>query len=171
MRLKTDADLVTAEMFAAADPAFVLRCGGIEPEPWQEDICRCKDLRILLLICRQVGKSTTAAVIGLSRMLQHADTPVIIVAPKQDQAKETLRKGKNFLRGIGVTPVGDATTKIELANGSRMLVMSDKNVSARGFSDSQLIILDEASRIDNDIYEAVEPMLARDGQMMMMSTP
>lgn len=171
MRLRTDIPDEMVSLLAAADPAFVMRCDGLEPDDWQREICRCNDPRILLLICRQVGKSSTAAAIGVSRMLQHPDTPVIILAPKQDQAKETLRKGKKYLRSLGISTPGDATTRIEIANRSRMLVMSDKNVSARGFSDSQLIILDEASRIDNEIYSAVEPMLAADGQIMMLTTP
>ena len=171
MRLKVGADQDAIEMFAAADPAFILRCGRIEPEPWQLDICRCKDPRILLLICRQVGKSTTAAAIGISRMLQHPDTPVIIAAPTQVQAQEVLRKGRANLRDLGIRATNDSETKIELRNGSRMLAKSDKPESLRSYSNSQLIILDEAAYIDNEIYEAVEPMLAKDGQIMMMSTP
>jgi hypothetical protein len=42
----------------------------------------------------------------------------------------------------------------------------------RGFSGVDLLILDEAARVEDSLYHAVRPMLAvSGGSMMMMSTP
>lgn len=126
-----------------------------------------------MLVCRQAGKSSTAAAIGVSRMLERPDTPVIIVCPTERQSNELLRKAKDYLRNMNL-PIrmeGEAATKIELTNRSRMIALPGKPTTIRAFGNARLIILDEAAFIDNDVYSAVEPMLAADGQLIQMSTP
>jgi hypothetical protein len=42
----------------------------------------------------------------------------------------------------------------------------------RGFSGTSLLIVDEAARVDDELYYAVRPMLAvSGGVLMMLSTP
>ena len=161
------------EILATLDAGFVMRQSGLIPDDWQQTICDLRDARILMLVCRQAGKSSTAAAMGVSRMLAFPDTPVIIVCPTERQSNELLRKARAYLRNLDITTtiLGDATTKIELSNGSRMLALPGKPTTIRAFGNSQLIILDEAAFIGDDVYLATEPMLASDGQMVMMSTP
>jgi hypothetical protein len=158
---------------AKTDPAWVMKQTGLFPDDWQREICRASDLRILMLVCRQAGKSSTAAAIGVSRMLGQPDTPVIIVCPTERQSNELLRKAKDYLRNLAL-PIrmeGEAATKIELTNRSRMIALPGKPTTIRAFGNAALIILDEAAFIDDDVYAAVEPMLAADGQLIQMSTP
>ena len=44
--------------------------------------------------------------------------------------------------------------------------------TVRGFSAVSLMVVDEAARVPDDLYEAVKPMLAvTDGALWLMSTP
>ncbi len=51
----------------ALDRVAFARAVGLEPDPWQEKLLRSSSDRVLLNCCRQSGKSTMAALIGLHR--------------------------------------------------------------------------------------------------------
>ncbi len=55
--------------------------------------------------------------------------------------------------------VQESQLKIELANGSRILCLPGEEATIRGFSPN-LLVIDEASRVPDDLYRAVRPMLA-----------
>jgi hypothetical protein len=70
----------------------------------------------------------------------------------------------------------DAVQKLEMANGSRILALpGDKGDGAtiRGLSNCRLCLVDEASRISDDLMGALRPMLAVNarGSLVMLSTP
>ena len=59
-----------------------------------------------------------------------------------------------------------------LANGSRIVSLPGDEKNIRGFSGVSLLIVDEASRVDDALYYAVRPMLAvSQGRMVCLSTP
>jgi hypothetical protein len=59
-----------------------------------------------------------------------------------------------------------------LENGSRIEALPGTEKTIRGFSGVDLLILDEASRVADELYHAVRPMLAvSGGSLMMLSTP
>ena len=59
-----------------------------------------------------------------------------------------------------------------LPNGSRIEALPGSEKSIRGFSGVSLLLLDEASRVDDGLYHATRPMLAvSGGTLMMLSTP
>ena len=61
---------------------------------------------------------------------------------------------------------------MELANGSRIEALPGTEKTIRGFSGVDLLVVDEASRVDDALYYAVRPMLAvSGGRLMMLSTP
>jgi len=161
------------EILAIADPGFIMRRAGLVPDIWQQRLCDLQEPRALFLVCRQAGKSTAAAALGLSRMIEYPDAPVIIVTPTERQSQETLRKCRQFLSSLtlGLTVERESMTTIELSNGSRMLALPGKPTTIRGFSDCRLIIMDEAAWIDDEVYAAVEPMVHAQGQIILMSTP
>lgn len=173
MRSITSVDLAVADLLSIMDPGYIMRRAGLIPDDWQQTVCNLTAARILLLVCRQVGKSSCGAAMGLRLMLRWPETPVMIFSPRQDQSDELLRKCRLYMNNLNtnIRMIGDATTKIELSNGSRMLSKCGKPESSRSWGNSKLIILDEASRLDYELYETVVPMLAPDGQLMMMSTP
>jgi hypothetical protein len=61
---------------------------------------------------------------------------------------------------------------VELKNHSRIEALPGTEKTVRGFSGADLLIVDEAARVDDALYYAVRPMLAvSGGRLMMLSTP
>ena len=62
--------------------------------------------------------------------------------------------------------------RIEFANGSRVVSLPGDEGTIRGFSGVSLLIIDEAARVDDNLYRAVRPMLAVSrGRLVALSTP
>ncbi len=61
---------------------------------------------------------------------------------------------------------------LRLENGSRIVSLPGTEGTVRGFSGVALLIVDEASRVDDALYHAVRPMLAvSHGKLVLLSTP
>lgn len=70
-----------------------------------------------------------------------------------------------------IDAVVDAKTSIELGNGSRIISLPVKSQAIVGYT-VDLLILDEAKVIPDDLYRSVRPMLATtQGRMIALSTP
>jgi hypothetical protein len=157
-----------------SDRVEFARLLGIDPDGWQERLLRSDASRVLLLCSRQAGKSTMAALIGLHRALTQPAALVLILAPAERQAKETFAKAAAFYRTLGHPTPADSYRKLgmELTNGSRIEALPGTERTIRGFSGVDLLILDEAARVDDGLYFAVRPMLAvSGGALIMLSTP
>ncbi len=129
---------------------------------------------MLLNIARQLGKSTTSAVLAFHEALYHPGSLVLVLAPSERQAKELFTKVVAFYREMGHEVPADSSRKLGmvLGNGSRIEALPGTEKTIRGFSGVDLLILDEASRIDDSLYHAVRPMLAvSGGRLLMLSTP
>jgi Terminase large subunit, T4likevirus-type, N-terminal len=147
---------------------------GIVPDAWQEDLLRSGSDRVLLNCCRQSGKSTMSGVIALHRALYHPGSLILCLAPALRQSQELFGKIASFYRDLGrpVSPVGERKLSLELENGSRIVTLPGTDKTIRGFSGVSLLIVDEASRVADELYFAVRPMLAvSGGALMMLSTP
>jgi len=114
-----------------------------------------------------------AAIIALHKALFRVGSLILVLAPSERQAKELFSKVTDFYRTLhGSMPAAsDRKLGIQLANGSRIEALPGSERTIRGFSGVDLLILDEASRVDDDLYFAVRPMLAVSGGAMMMLTP
>ena len=63
-------------------------------------------------------------------------------------------------------------TELGLVNGSRIVSLPENEAGVRGFSQVSLLIVDEASRVSEDLYKAIRPMLAvSGGRLVALSTP
>jgi hypothetical protein len=147
---------------------------GIVPDSWQRDLLRSDSDRVILNCARQSGKSSMAAVIALHRALYHPGSLILCLAPSERQAKELFAKVTDFYRELhGAVPAhSDRKLGMHLANGSRIEALPGSERTIRGFSGASLLILDEASRVDDGLYFAVRPMLAvSGGALIMLSTP
>jgi hypothetical protein len=147
---------------------------GIFPDPWQRDLLRSTSERVLLNCSRQSGKSTMSAVIGLHRALYHPGSLVLILAPSERQAKETFGKVATLYSRLGHTAQTDSARKLGmvLSNRSRIEALPGTEKTIRGYSGVTLLILDEASRVDDGLYFAIRPMLAvSGGALLMLSSP
>src|ERR671920_257182 len=147
---------------------------GIVPDGWQGDFLRSSADRVLLNCSRQSGKSTMSAVIALHRALYHPGSLVLCLAPALRQSQELFGKVAGFYRDLGrpVAPQGERKLSLELENGSRIITLPGSEKTIRGFSGATLLLVDEASRVDDGLYYAIRPMLAvSGGRLMMLSTP
>jgi hypothetical protein len=147
---------------------------GIVPDEWQEDFLRSSADGVLLNCSRQSGKSTMSAVIALHRALYHPGSLVLCLAPALRQSQELFGKIASFYRDLGrpVAPQGERKLSLELENASRIITLPGSEKTIRGFSDAALLLVDEASRVDDGLYYAIRPMLAvSGGSLVMLSTP
>ena len=158
----------------ALDCVAFARALGLEPDGWQEDLLRSTSDRVLLNCSRQSGKSTMTAVIALHRALYHPGSLILCLAPALRQSQELSGKVLSFYRDLGrpVSPQGERKLSLELDNGSPIVTLPGSEKTIRGFSGTSLLILDEAARVEDELYFAVRPMLAvSGGALMMLSTP
>jgi hypothetical protein len=147
---------------------------GIAPDEWQENFLRSSADRVLLNCSRQSGKSTMSAVIALHRALYHPGSLVLCLAPALRQSQELFGKIAGFYRDLGrpVAPQGERKLSLELENDSRIITLPGSEKTIRGFSGAALLLVDEASRVDDGLYYAIRPMLAvSGGSLMMLTTP
>jgi hypothetical protein len=115
-----------------------------------------------------------AATLALHRALSSPSSLVLVLAPAERQAKELFSKAAEAYRTLGHVIPADSYRKMgmELSNGSRIEALPGSERTIRGFSGVDLLILDEASRVDDGLYYAVRPMLAvSGGRLMMLTTP
>jgi hypothetical protein len=75
---------------------------------------------------------------------------------------------------LGLRQRRDGSNRIRLRfpNGSRIVGIPGKEATLRGFSAVSLLIIDEASRVDDAVYKTLRPMLAvGNGDLWLLSTP
>jgi hypothetical protein len=158
----------------ALDRVSFARALGLEPDAWQEELLRSTSDRVLLNCCRQSGKSTISGVIALHRALYHPGSLVLCLAPALRQSQELFGKVLGFYRDLGrpVPAYAEGKLSLELENSSRIVTLPGTEKTIRGFSGAALLIVDEAARVEDELYFAVRPMLAvSGGALMMLSTP
>jgi Terminase large subunit, T4likevirus-type, N-terminal len=154
--------------------AFAAAVGMEELDPWQRDLLRSTSDRVLLNCHRQSGKSTMTGIIALHRALYYPGSLILCLAPTLRQSQELFAKIANFYKDLGrpVSPVAERKLSLELENDSRIVTLPGSEKTIRGFSGAALLIVDEASRIEDELYFAVRPMLAvSGGALIMLTTP
>jgi hypothetical protein len=154
--------------------AFAIDRLGFHPDPWQARLLRSPRKQIILNCSRQSGKSTTTAILALHTALYEPAALILLISPSLRQSKELFNKVIVFLRALAPVEVLDEDNKSSctLANGSRIVSLPSDSKTVRGYSGPRLIIEDEASRVDDEVYGAIRPMLAVGrGKLVLMSTP
>src|SRR3712207_6787644 len=165
---------LSEDLRLALDRVAFARSLGLEPDPWQEDLLRSTSDRVLLNCCRRSGKSTMSGIVTLHRALYHPGSLILCLAPALRQSQELFGKVLGFYRDLDRPIPAQAERKLslELENGSRIVTLPGTDKTIRGFSGAALLIVDEAARVDDELYFAVRPMLAvSGGALMMLSTP
>jgi hypothetical protein len=147
---------------------------GIHPDPIQTQILARNIRRGILNCTRQWGKSTITAAMAVHQAYTVPESLTLVVSPSGRQSAEFVRKAANFATRLGIRPRGDGDNAISLLfpNGARIVGVPESEDKIRGFSSVSLILIDEASRVSDELYTAVRPMLAvGDGHLWLMSTP
>jgi hypothetical protein len=148
--------------------------------PFQEGTLKLlnKNDRSIILKSRQLGISTLSAGISLWMMLFQKDKSILVVATKQDTAKNLVTKVKfmydslpSWLQ-IGFTE--NNKLALRLKNGSQVKAVSAASDAGRSEAIS-LLIVDEAAFIEEnrieDIWGSSQQTLSTGGKAIVLSTP
>ncbi len=177
-RLRRDVAMLSERVTPARmplTPLVVADRAGIVPDPWQRDLLQSEARQIAILASRQSGKSTTTSVLAAQRAAFVPDSLVLLLSPALRQAQELFLKVRGVLLALGeaAPPISEASAlRVELSNGSRIVCLPGREDTIRGFSGVSLLIIDEASRVADPLYQATRPMLAvSGGRLILLSTP
>ena len=161
-----------AEAGTAAE--WVRRELGFEADETQRRVLNSSSRRVLLNCTRQWGKSTVTAAKAVHQAWIVPGSLTLVVSPSARQSGEFLRKAEEFVRRLKVKPRGDGDNEISmlLPNRSRVVGLPGREATVRGFSAVTLLLVDEASRVSDELYLSLRPMLAvSNGTLWLMSTP
>ena len=163
------------EIIHGMDPAAYLRGIGFEVFPWQDEVLSDPATRICIDGARQGGKSTLMSAIVCHKAKYTPKSLSVILAPTLMQANEDMMKIKSFIGQDKTYPklTRSGAQEIATEKGSRILVLTASDDAARGFSNPDIILFDEASRIGDEVYEAVRPMITDNpkARIYEISTP
>lgn len=154
------------------DPLAFAHAAGIEPDPWQADVLCSAALQTILLCSRQSGKSTVSALLAVREAVVHGPALVLLLAPTLRQSQELFRKVRELVPLTGTRPARETALTMEFTSGSRIVCLPGTEATIRGYSNVALLVIDEAARVRDDLYQAVRPMLAvSGGRVVLLSTP
>jgi len=163
------------DLSRSLDPALIFADVGLVPDTWQRDLLRSDAKRILLNIARQCGKSSCAALLAINTLFQQPGALVLLLSTSQKQSSELFRTLMGFAKQIPNAPaiINESALRAEWANGSRVLSLPGTERSARGFAGSSLVVIDEASRVPDELLAAIRPTMATrsDAKLIALSTP
>jgi hypothetical protein len=173
-RLHARAVLLGTGEAPALDALTLAAYAGFTLDDWQRDVLLSDAHQIILLVTRQGGKSTVSSIRALHRALYTPASLVLLLAPSYRQSKELFRKVKDALAALpfSVALASESALELEFTNLSRIVALPGKEATIRGFSGVSLLIVDEASRVPDELYQAIRPMLAvSGGDIVLLSTP
>jgi hypothetical protein len=160
-----------AESLSGAVAPFVT---GFAPDGNQARVLRSEARQGILKCTRQWGKSTVTAAKAVKYAYEHAESLVLVVSPSMRQSDEYLAKVEKVVGLQGIKPRGDGhnAASLLLPNGSRIIGLPGNEKTTRGFSAVDMLLVDEAARVEDELYKALRPALAtRNGAVWLMSTP
>ena len=166
--------MMARDLARALDPALIAHDCGITPDPWQATLLRERPRRSLLLCSRQSGKTTTTALGALDCAIYQPGSLTLILSPSQRQSAEMHRTIMGYHARLKGAPAlnAESVLKSEFANGSRILALPGTEKTIRGYAAADLIIVDEAARVEDELLTAVRPMLATsNGRLIALTTP
>ena len=150
-----------------------VRLLGFNPFPWQDAILDSTSKRIVINAARQAGKSTITSADPCWIGKYQEKSLSIVLAPSETQSQDDMEKVQNFVALDSTYPkYAPAATHLTIENGSKIRIVPARQ-TARGKSKPNIVILDEASQITDQIYtEVVLPMFTDNpGRLIMLSTP
>ena len=166
---------VLSEVAAGLSIPTYLRNCAFNPFDWQCAVLSDASTRICIDGARQGGKSTIISAAACHMAKYKPKSLTLVIAPTKAQASEDILKIRHFIASDRSYPefVKCNTEEIETVTGSRILVIVASDYGARGYSNPDLIIFDEASRIPDEVFEAVRPMITNNlkARIFEISTP
>ena len=130
----------------------------------------------IVLKARQLGLSTLTAGYSLWMMLFHEDKNILVIATKQEVAKNLVTKvrvmHKELPKWLKQGCAEDNKLSLRYNNGSQIKAISSTGEAGRSEALS-LLIIDEAAFIKNidEIWTAAQSTLSTGGKCIALSTP
>jgi hypothetical protein len=148
-----------------------------------------------------VGKTLVGAALALQTALLEAPALVLVLTPSERQSSEFMGRIKELHKALGqprnlagqvqslrakqAAEAGrndvyfqlphktrESTLQLHFDNGSRIIGLPASEGKVRVYSSVALLLIDEASRVDDALYRAMRPMLAVSrGRLLALSTP
>jgi len=115
-----------------------------------------------------------AAAKAIHRAYTSPGSLILVASPSDRQSSEFLRKAAELMGRLGIAARGDGDNAASLLfpNKSRIVGLPGTEATGRGFSNVSLIVIDEASVVEDSLYKMLRPMLATSrGDLWLMSTP
>jgi hypothetical protein len=162
-----------SEGFAFDPVAFARKALNFPVDDVQAKVLELGSKRGILNCSRQRGKTTVMAIKILHRAYFVPKSQILVIAPTERQSGELVAKAAGHLSALGLRVRGDGRNKISLVlpNASRIVGLPNKEKNIRGFT-ADMLLVDEAARVPDDLYDAVRPMLAVSaGELWLLSTP
>jgi hypothetical protein len=148
--------------------------------PFQEKVLGLlnKHDKSVILKSRQLGISTLAAGMALHMMLFQKDKNVLVIATKQETAKNLVTKVRFMYEQLPswlkIPTVENNRLSLRLKNGSQIKAVSAAGDAGRSEAIS-LLIIDEAAFIEEnrieEIWGSAQQTLATGGSAIILSTP
>lgn len=174
MKLELLPDLAK-DLMCRMRPSYYAKERGLAPYRWQADLMDSREKRKAVNGARQSGKSTTVCTLPTWTARYKPGSLSIVAAAVEKQALEDMVRIMAFATtDPGLTLTRQSDDMLKFSNGSRIVVVTATEKSARGWSSPDLILLDEASRIPDDVYiSGIQPMLTENEKctLYMISTP
>ena len=173
----------------AVDPVYFLKKYAVIQHPLQGKVpfalypfqeASLKDFKEnnynIILKARQLGISTLTAGYALWMMTFQTDKNILVIATKQDTAKNLVTKIRvmhaNLPSWVRSKCVEDNKLSLRYSNGSQVKAISSTEDAGRSEALS-LLVIDEAAFIDkiDTIWTAAQSTLSTGGQCIALSTP
>jgi phage terminase large subunit len=182
LRAALDGQAVRDDFAAYRDRpvAFALEVLGFSPWGRQADLMRAiaSDARVSARSGHKTGKSDGLSLVAVWFCATHPGARVVVTAPTYRQVRSVLWKAiKRFASRL---PVGVALAVndvpdlgIPFANGSEIIgFTADNSEKFAGISGAELLfIIDEASGVEPNIFEAIEGSAAGGARIVMCGNP
>src|SRR3954468_10543689 len=158
------AALTPAAPQALGDPiAWAEQIADLSLDAWQRDVLLSAAPRLLLNATRQSGKSTAAGLKAAWTVLQGG--LAVVVSPSLRQSGFLFRKLARHLVASEAAFRRETMTEVELVSGGLAVSLpGDRPAMLRGLSlrhdGPAVLIVDEASRVRDELWATISPMLA-----------
>jgi len=146
---------------------------GFEPTPKQAEVLDSPSRNLILCCHRKWGKTTVSAIKALHYLMSAPNRSIAILAPSMDQGGFIIANmivsanelGVKYRRYLG------RRHSLHFPNGSRIFALPHNTSTSLG-SEADVLMVDEAAKVSDDVLWAVQPSTSRKAAgLWMMSTP
>ena len=145
------------------------------PDPWQVEALTQAVTRmdwVILNCSRQVGK--TKIMTAVAYITAALGGFVLVLSPSDAQSMEFLSRVMQYHHEFDLVPESRQPTmhEVNFSSGGRIMAKPNNEKTIRIYSEVELLIIEEASRVPDPLFQAVSPMISvSKGRTMLLSTP